>query len=285
MMDYFFQRPQPQKAIPINCWHTSALSKINGIPELMKIQLFMKIPLSLIFCLLLSSWQTAQAANCDKNSLGTARSITLKRVAAWYGTKQHQALPLNKNEVVLTFDDGPSPENTPLVLKALAEACSKASFFMIGQQLQKHPELARQVKNAGHTTGLHSFSHQRLVTLSPADQLADLKKAQKIYRNTFSESAPAYRFPYLEETPVLLDALKANNMTVASIDATIDDWLPDDTTEILLKRLSQSLEKSGGGIILMHDANAITAKALPALLRLLKEKGYKVVHLQWEKAA
>nr|WP_315475691.1 hypothetical protein [uncultured Undibacterium sp.] len=72
-------------------------------------------------------------------------------------------------------------------------------------------------------------------------------------------------------------------MTVASIDLTINEWLPDDTAEILLKRLSQSLDKSGGGIILMHDANTITAKALPALLELLKVKGYKVVHLHWGK--
>ncbi|MFZ6801377.1 polysaccharide deacetylase family protein [Undibacterium sp. Di24W] len=245
----------------------------------------MNIRLTLSCCLLLWISNEVQAATCDKQVLGTSRTITLKREAALYGTKQHKALPLNKNEVVLTFDDGPSPENTPLVLKALADQCSKASFFMIGQQIERHPELAKRVVAAGHTLGLHSYSHQRLAKLSVDEQLADLKKAQKIYQDTFGTSAPAYRFPFLEETPPLLDTLKAKKMTVASIDLTIDDWLPDDTTEILLKRLSQNLDKSGGGIILMHDANAITAKAVPALLALLKVKGYKVVHLQWEKAS
>jgi peptidoglycan/xylan/chitin deacetylase (PgdA/CDA1 family) len=244
----------------------------------------MKISLALTFGLLLWISNEVQAADCRKNALGTSRSITLKRESALYGTKQHQALPLNRNEVILTFDDGPSLDNTPLVLKALADQCSKASFFMIGQQLAQYPALAKQVAAAGHTTGLHSYSHQRLVKLSAEEQLTDLKQAQKIYQDTFGAMAPVYRFPFLEETSTLLEALKVNNMTVASIDLSIDDWLPDDTTEILLKRLSQNLDKSGGGIILKHDANAITAKALPALLKLLKVKGYKVVHLQWEKA-
>jgi peptidoglycan/xylan/chitin deacetylase (PgdA/CDA1 family) len=246
----------------------------------------MKILFTLMFTFMLLSWiPSISQAHCAKDALGTSRTIILKRESALYGAKQHKALPLNKNEVVLTFDDGPSLENTPLVLKALADECSKASFFMIGQQLERHPDLAKQVSAAGHATGLHSYSHQRLVKLSAEEQLTDLKKAQKIYQNTFGVSAPAYRFPFLEETPTLLEALKVKNMTVASIDLTIDDWLPDDTTEILLKRLSHNLDKSGGGIILMHDANAITAKALPALLKLLKVKGYQVVHLQWEKAS
>lgn len=249
-----------------------------------KSTLAMNLLLTFAFSLLLWMPSAVQAADCEKNALGTFRTITLKREAALYGTKQYKALPLSKNEVVLTFDDGPSLANTPLVLKALADHCSKASFFMIGQQLAQHPELAKQVANAGHSTGLHSYSHQRLLAMSADEQLADLNKAQAIYQGTFGTPAPAYRFPFLEETPALLEALKAKNMTVASIDLTIDDWLPDDTTEVLLKRLTLNLDKSGGGIILLHDANQITAKALPALLKLLKVKGYKLVHLQWEKA-
>jgi peptidoglycan/xylan/chitin deacetylase (PgdA/CDA1 family) len=219
----------------------------------------MKLLIALAFCVLQCLLNVANAAACSSDAMGTFRTATLKREAALYGTKQHKALPSNRNEVVLTFDDGSSPENTPLVLKALADQCTKASFFMIGQQLERHPELAKRVVAAGHTTGLHSYGHQRLARLSAEEQLIDLKNAQKIYQDTFGNSAPAYRFPFLEETPTLLEALKAKKMTVASIDLTINDWLPDDTTETLLKRLSQNLDKSGGGIIFMHYANTITA--------------------------
>nr|WP_315475692.1 polysaccharide deacetylase family protein [uncultured Undibacterium sp.] len=102
----------------------------------------MKLLITLAFCVLQCLLNVANAAACSSDAMGTFRTVTLKREAALYGTKQHMALHLNRNEVVLTFDDGPSPENTPLVLKALVDQCTKASFFMIGQQLERHPELA-----------------------------------------------------------------------------------------------------------------------------------------------
>ena len=226
---------------------------------------------------------SAHAAECGPDKLGTERTITLKREGALYGAQQHTALPLKQGEVVLTFDDGPSPENTQLVLKALSDQCAKATFFMIGEHIAQQPELARRVVAEGHSAGIHSYTHPHMAATGAEAQLADLKKTLDVYRATFGASAPAYRFPFLEETPTLLAALKQADITVASIDLAINDWLPDDTTEILVKRLSDNLDKSGKGIILMHDANIPTARALPALLKVLKDKGYKVVHLEWAK--
>jgi peptidoglycan/xylan/chitin deacetylase (PgdA/CDA1 family) len=225
----------------------------------------------------------AVAADCGPGTLGTERTITLKREGALYGTNQHNPLPLKKGEVVLTFDDGPSPENTQMVLKALSDQCAKATFFMIGEHIAQAPELARRVVGEGHSAGIHSYTHPHMTALSADEQLADLGKTREIYKATFGVDTPAYRFPFLEETPTLLAALKQANITVASIDMGINDWIPEDTTDILVKRLTASLDKAGGGIILMHDANIPTAKALPALLRTLKDKGYKVVHLEWDK--
>jgi peptidoglycan/xylan/chitin deacetylase (PgdA/CDA1 family) len=225
---------------------------------------------------------TASAADCGPDKLNTSRTITLKREGALYGTNQHAALPLNKGEVVLTFDDGPSPENTPLVLKALSDQCAKATFFMIGQQIAQNTELAKRVVREGHSAGIHSDTHPHLATLSVEQQLEDLKRSRAAYKTAFGIETPAYRFPFLEETPTLLAALKEANITVASIDLAINDWIPEDTTAILAERLKNSLDKAGSGIILMHDANGPTAKALPTLLQVLKDKGYKVVHLEWQ---
>lgn len=225
----------------------------------------------------------AAAADCGADKLGTARTIELPRESALYGTNQHGPLPLEKGEVVLTFDDGPEPGGTPAVLDALAAQCVKATFFMIGTKLADAPALARRVVAEGHSAGLHSNTHAHLSELAPALQIEDLAKNQAAYRAAFGVEAPAYRFPYLEQTPTMLEALKAARMTVMSVDLGINDWLPEDTTEILVARLAASLDKSGGGIVLMHDANGPTVKALPALLRLLKEKRYKVVHLEWAK--
>jgi len=226
---------------------------------------------------------TALAAECGADKLGTTRTIKLPRDGALYGTQQHAPLPLEQGEVVLTFDDGPEPGGTPAVLAALANQCVKATFFMIGDKLVRSPELARRVAAEGHSTGLHSNTHAHLSGLGAQPQLDDLRKNQAAYQAALGVAAPAYRFPYLEETPTMLAALKAAKVTVMSIDLGINDWLPNDTTEILMVRLAENLTKTGRGIILMHDANGPTVKALPDLLRLLKDKGYKVVHLEWEK--
>ena len=231
----------------------------------------------------LAAWgpATAFGADCGSDKLGTARTLTLPRDGALFGAHQHQPLPLHPGEVVLTFDDGPVTPNTPTVLKALAEQCAKATFFMTGEHLLQSPELARQVVSEGHSAGIHGHTHPHLTQMDNEQQLNDLRQARAAYRAAFGHDAPAYRFPFLEETPTTLVALKAANITVMSIDMGINDWVPEDTTEILVQRLNASLDKTGGGIILMHDANGPTVKALPALLKVLKQRKLKVVHLEW----
>src|SRR5450830_156393 len=167
--------------------------------------------------LLLAALATANAAaQCGPAQLNTARTITLKREGAQYGAQQHTALPLEKGEVVLTFDDGPSADNTPLVLKALSDQCAKATFFLIGEHINQQPDLARRLLREGHSAGIHSNTHPHLAALTVEQQLDDLKLSRAAYKTVFGVETPAYRFPYLEETPTLLDALKRDNITVAS---------------------------------------------------------------------
>jgi len=226
---------------------------------------------------------SATAADCGPDKLGTSRTITLKREGAAYGAPQHAPLQLAPGEVVLTFDDGPAADSTPLALQALSDQCAKATFFLVGQQLRAAPELARREVGEGHSAGLHSDTHAHLPSFSVEQQLNDLKLNQAAYKSALGIDAPAYRFPFLEETPALLDTLRQSKLTVFSVDLGITDWMPDDTTPLLAQRLSDSLDKAGRGIILMHDAHMATAQALPTLLKVLKDKGYKVVHVEWEK--
>lgn len=226
--------------------------------------------------------QGATAA-CAPDALGTSRTMTLKREYARYGQVQYGALPLQKGEVVLTFDDGPVPETLDRVLQTLASQCARATFFMTGANLAKHPELGRRVAAAGHSTALHSFAHPSLKSMAPAAQLADLEQGLQAYKAVFGTAPAAYRFPFLEETPAILAALEERKITVASIDLGIDDYQPNDqSTGVLVTRLVERLKGTGGGIVLMHDANGPTAEALPALLKAIRANGYKVVHLQWE---
>jgi len=235
------------------------------------------------FGLLLFAVAGSTSAACAPDALGTSRVLTLKREYAAYGTAQHVALPLEKGEVVLTFDDGPNPETIEGVLQTLASECVKATFFMTGANLAKHPELGQRVLQAGHTPALHSFAHPFLKSMPVNEQLADLAQGMQSFADVFGYAPAAYRFPFLEETPAILAQLKERKVTVASIDVGIDDYSPNDmSTAALVGRLVERLRQTGGGIVLMHDANGPTAAALPALLRAIRDHGYKIVHLRWE---
>jgi peptidoglycan/xylan/chitin deacetylase (PgdA/CDA1 family) len=235
------------------------------------------------FVLLLCAAAANAAAACAPDALGTSRVLTLKREYAAYGTVQHGALPLEKGEVVLTFDDGPNPETIGGVLRTLASQCVKATFFMTGANLARHPELGQLVVQAGHTPALHSFAHPQLKSMAASEQLADLAQGMQSFADVFGYTPPAYRFPFLEETPAILEQLKERKITVASIDVGIEDYSPNDMrSAALVGRLVERLHQTGGGIVLMHDANGPTAEALPALLKAIHDNGYKVVHLRWE---
>ncbi|HEY1129454.1 MAG TPA: polysaccharide deacetylase family protein [Roseateles sp.] len=231
--------------------------------------------------LTLAAVAAAQPA-CGLDALGTSRTLTLKREAAAWGTVQHAALPtLRPKEVVLTFDDGPRLESTPLVLKALADQCVQASFFMNGEPMRQHAALARQVRDAGHSVGMHGYRHEHFSLLPPAAQTADLDAMVGIYRTALGVEPAAYRFPFLEETPTLLATLKDRGLTVMSVDASAEDWLPDQTPQMLADKLLGQLARTGGGIILLHDAQDQTAKALPFLLQALKKNEFRIVHVNW----
>lgn len=224
-----------------------------------------------------------QAAACGADKLGTSRTIMLERGAGGaFGTAQHTALPgLARGEVVLTFDDGPVAMLTPKVLDALKAECARATFFMKGENIDANPDLAHRAVADGHSAGLHSYAHPHLGTLSEAAQMDDLARGQAAYRKVFGVLPASFRFPFLEETPLLMATLAKQGVAIFSIDMAITDWQPEDTTAILADRLGKALDEKGGGIIVMHDVNPPTAEAITALLRVLKDKGYKVVHLEW----
>ncbi|HJV64017.1 MAG TPA: polysaccharide deacetylase family protein [Albitalea sp.] len=224
---------------------------------------------------------SAGATDCGSDALGTARVLELAHEYAAYGRVQHAGLPLAPGEVVLTFDDGPRPESTPLVLKALEAECVRASFFMVGESMLAHPGLAKEVRAQGHSVGLHGFQHLFFSKQPEDQQLADLQRVEQGYAQVFGVRAPAYRFPFLDETPFLRGALAAGGYTVMSVDLGVEDWEPQ-TTQQMLDKLVQRLADSNGGIVLLHDTQDRTAAALPQMLRALKEHGYRVVHLEWK---
>ncbi len=190
---------------------------------------------------------------------------------------------LADGEVVLTFDDGPWPENTPMVLKALADNCLKATFFEIGEHASWHPELSREVAAAGMTIGSHTWSHKDLA-MNPYASDIDLAKQEiemgisAVHMAVDGPIAPFFRFPDLQQPPALLAYLGERNVATFSTDIDSFDFKMH-RPEQVIESVMTKLKKRGKGILLMHDFQRATAEALPELLHQLKAAGFKVVHM------
>jgi peptidoglycan/xylan/chitin deacetylase (PgdA/CDA1 family) len=223
---------------------------------------------------------------CDKpGGMGLSRIVEIDTTGGpGFGFEHFKQYDfLRDKEVVLTFDDGPWPENTPAVLKALADECLKATFFEIGKHATWHPEITKQVIEAGMTVGSHTWSHKDLARNPYAK---DLEQAQQeiemgvsaVHMAANAPIAPFFRFPDLQHPPQLLAYLAERNIAVFSTDIDSRDFKFYKPEQVIKSVMSQ-LEKHGKGIVLMHDFKRATAEALPELLHQLKAGGYKVVHM------
>lgn len=188
---------------------------------------------------------------------------------------------LQDHEVVLTFDDGPWPGNTPSVLATLALNCSKATFFSIGKHALYHPEILKQVAAAGHTVGTHTWSHADLSKLTPDQAKEEIEKGLSAVKLALGEQpASFFRFPYLRGPQEIEAYLGSRNLAIFSTDIDSFDFKHGKSPDAIIKTVMEKLEKRGKGIVLLHDFQKHTAEALPKLMAELKAQGFKLVHLK-----
>ena len=206
------------------------------------------------------------------------------------------AIPLADHEVILTFDDGPDERTTPLVLKALADQCVRATFFAIGRKVDEQPALARREVEEGHNVANHTYTHPQptLTFMSDLAARADILKGmiaveRDAYGQDFSAGeptdlgqlklhAPFFRFPGFADTADLRTWFADNDVAIFGTDLWASDWIqmkPDEELKLILGRL----EKAGRGMLLFHDNRPWTAEMMPAFLAELKKRGYRVVHV------
>jgi peptidoglycan/xylan/chitin deacetylase (PgdA/CDA1 family) len=247
-----------------------------------------RILLALGLTLLALPLSRAAAADCPSNpaALGTERVLTINPAqAAPVGRKQFpRTLPLAPNEIVLTFDDGPRPGTTDRVLDSLKHECVRATFFMLGRNAAAHPALAKRVLTEGHTIAHHTYKHALLNRMPIERAEAEIDHGiAAVEAAAYGEPGgpprtPFFRFPGFASSPALLDRLKARGIAVFGADLWPGDWnpmTPQYERALLLRRLT----KAGGGIVLLHDIQPKTAAMLPDLLRELKRRDFRVVHI------
>jgi peptidoglycan/xylan/chitin deacetylase (PgdA/CDA1 family) len=224
---------------------------------------------------------------CDKpGGMGLARIVEIDTTGGpGFGFEHFKQYDfLRDKEVVLTFDDGPWPGNTMAVVKALTDECLKGTFFEIGKHASWHPEITKQVLEAGMTVGTHTWSHKDLARnpyVKDIDQAkAEVEMGISAVHMAAGDGkiAPFFRFPALQHPPQLMSYLAERNIGVFSTDIDSRDFKLHKPEEVIKSVMSQ-LEKHGKGIILMHDFKKHTAEAMPELIAQLKAGGYKVVHM------
>jgi peptidoglycan/xylan/chitin deacetylase (PgdA/CDA1 family) len=230
----------------------------------------------------------------NPNALGVSRVVEIDTTGGpGFGFEQFKAYDfLRDGEVVLTFDDGPWPKNTPAVLAALAAHCTKAIFFPIGLHATYEPQILKQVAAAGHAIGSHTWCHQDLsktkgtclvngkreaYEFDPKDEIE--KGISAVRWAAGGPTAPYFRFPGLRQSPELIDYLGKRNIAIFSADMDSFDFKirkPEQVRQSVMAKL----RKHGKGIVLMHDFQHATAEAAADLLNDLKSGGYKIVFMK-----
>lgn len=178
---------------------------------------------------------------------GAARALTLPRV-----------LPPGAGGVALTFDDGPHPEGTPAVLELLARAGARATFFVIGEQVRREPELVARIAAAGHQVALHGYRHRLQLRLSTAQVREDIARGVAAIEDAAGARPVWHRPPYGIYSPAGLLAARTAGLRPLLWSRWGKDWRKFTTPGRIASRVLTGVLP--GDVILLHDADFYSAR-------------------------
>ncbi|WP_431954598.1 polysaccharide deacetylase family protein [Actinacidiphila sp. bgisy167] len=207
--------------------------------------------------------------------------------ATWLPGLRRRAFPAlaglgRPDHVALTFDDGPDPVSTPRFLDALDELGVRATFFVLGAQVEAHPRIVRDAVRRGHEIAVHGWTHDRPWLPEPARERAGLARAVRVVRDTCGVAPLWYRPPYGILTGGRWAAAGYAGLTPVLWSAWGRDWTSRATAESVLETLRPDLR--AGATVLLHDSDhagaagcwRATLAALPALTAVCRDAGLRV---------
>lgn len=159
--------------------------------------------------------------------------------------------------VALTFDDGPHPEGTPAVLEALECAGAKATFFMVGEQVDRRPELAAEVLQRGHAVALHAYRHRLHMRMTPRELEDDIARGLDSLERALNLKPTLHRPPYGVYSPWGLRTVRRAGLGQLLWSRWGKDWRGDTTPERIAALAAQGARP--GDVILLHDADFYSA--------------------------
>ena len=226
------------------------------------------------------------ASGYRETAVDAAGKLTLTyKIFPSYTTINHQGKG-HPDDVAISFDDGPDPEWTPAILDILKAKGVKASFFMVGERMEKNPELVERIVREGHEIGVHTYTHPNLAEVSAERARLELNATQRLIETITGHSTFLFRPPYNadsephspEELVPIKIAQELGYLTVSS-DIDPEDWSRPGVAAIVQRVKEQRLQ---GNIILLHDAGgnrSQTIAALPLIIDYLHARGDRLVSL------
>ncbi|MDQ1168149.1 polysaccharide deacetylase family protein [Flavobacterium sp. SORGH_AS_0622] len=206
------------------------------------------------------------------NAVGSSRISSNYHVKAFCHNPSE-----TQNKIALTFDDGPS-EFTLEVLALLKKYNVKATFFCIGKNIEKHPQILKQIIADGHLVGNHSYSHSKFFDFYNAKQIAaEIKKTDALLEKYTSKKINFFRPPYGVTTPSIRRALnitghKVIGWNIRSLDGGTKN------KELIFNRIIKRV--SPGGIVLLHDTASHSVLVLEQFLQFLEQNSYEVISIE-----
>ncbi|MFE4258347.1 bifunctional polysaccharide deacetylase/glycosyltransferase family 2 protein [Streptomyces sp. NPDC056883] len=253
------------------------------------------MPLSLLACLLallvLRGLATNEAFHDDRIAISVDKTTVPQHllkggpVIDARGSKNEQPVSYHipDRTVVLSFDDGPSPQWTPKILEVLARHEVRADFFVTGAMTTRNPELIRQIVAGGHELGVHTFTHPDLVYQSRARISWELAQTQLALAGVAGVHSALFRPPYSSDASAMDDwnypvikYVGARGYLTAFIDRDTDDWKRPGVEEIV--KAAMPATPGAGELILLHDAGGDrtqTIEALEQIIVKLQAQGYR----------
>lgn len=189
----------------------------------------------------------------------------------------YKSFEVDGNYIAMTFDDGPSPETTPRLLQMLRDRNIKATFFVLGNMVAKHPEVAKMIVDEGHEIGSHSWSHPQLTRISQASVDKELGNTSEVIFQATGKRPIYLRPPYGSMKPSLRTYIEDKyGLTTVNWSVDPNDWKNRNTQAVYDAIMAQV---KPGAIVLSHDIYPTTVDAMPRVLDDLTAKGYKFATL------
>ena len=199
----------------------------------------------------------------------------------WYG-RTFTGLARGTRQIALTYDDGPNDPHTLRLLEVLAKHSTEATFFLIGRYVRRRPDIAREIANAGHAIGNHTFTHPLLIFKSEAEIRQELLSCRHALQDAIGQDSNLFRPPYGGRRPAVLRLARELGLEPIMWNVTGYDWNAPPASVIEEKVVKQM---RGGDVILLHDGGhremgadrSQTVLATERLLTHFKSEGYRFV--------